>query len=104
MFAIVEISGKQYKVTQGQTVSVDRMEGDIGSLVTFDRVLLLVDGKKTVIGTPTVKDAAVEAKIIEQLKGKKIQIRRFKSKVRYRKTRGFRPQLTKIEITAVGRS
>lgn len=102
MFAIVEISGKQYKVQPGQTVEVDRLDQAAGNTLNFDRVLLVNDGTKTIVGTPTVVGGMVKAKVVSHDKGKKIDVRRFKAKVRERKARGFRPLLTKLEILSIG--
>lgn len=101
MFAIVEIQGKQYKVAKGDVISVERIGGSAGDSVSFDRVLLISDEKTSKIGTPAIKGAAVKAKIVSQDKGEKLEIRRFKHKVRYRKHVGFRPQLTKLEIVSI---
>lgn len=102
MFAVVEIAGKQYRVAVRDIIDASYIEGKVGSSFTFDRVLLVSDDKKTKIGTPIVKGVAVKAKIVSQGKGEKINVRRFKSKVRYRKSRGFRPLLTKLEIVSIG--
>ncbi len=102
MFAVVVIGGKQYRVAIGDVLEVERMAGDKGSAVSFDHVLLVSDGKKVKIGTPTVKGVQVKAKILDQAKGEKIDVRRYKSKVRYRKRRGFRPLLTTLEIISIG--
>lgn len=102
MFAIVEIQGKQYRVKVGDVIEVALMTGAVGDTVSFDRVLLTNEDKKTVIGTPVVSGATVKAKVLEQKKGEKIDIRRFKHKVRYRKQRGFRSLLSKIEIVSIG--
>ena len=101
MFAIVTIQGKQYRVEAGQKVSVDRLEGMVGDAVSFDTVLFKNDGKTSHIGTPTVKGAVVKATIIAQEKGDKLEVRRYKQKVRYRKTTGFRPLQTKLEIVSI---
>lgn len=101
MFAIVVIAGKQYRVAKGETITVDRLEGNVGDSVTFDRVLLVSDGKKTKIGKPTVKNANVTAKILAQSKGEKIDVRRFKAKVRVRRSHGFRAFQTQLEITDI---
>jgi large subunit ribosomal protein L21 len=102
MFAIVTIAGKQYQVAKGDVLSVDRLEGEVGSSLTFDHVLMVSDEKKTDVGTPTVSGVKVRAKIVAQEQGDKVNVRRFKSKVRERKSTGFRAQLTKIEIVAIG--
>ena len=101
MFAIVVIAGKQYKVSKGERITVDRLEGNVGDSVTFDRVLLVSDGKKTKVGKPTVKKVSVTAKILAQQKGEKIDVRRFKSKVRERRHIGFRALLTQLEVIDV---
>ena len=100
MFAVVQIQGKQYKVIKGDVITVERMEGATGESVSFDRVLLVSD-KTIKIGTPVVKGAVVKAKILAQEKGEKMEVRRYKSKVRYRKHIGFRPQITKLEIVSI---
>lgn len=102
MFAVVEISGKQYRVEAGDVIDASFIEGNVGTALTFDRVLLVSDNKKNHIGTPTVKGISVKAKIIAQAKGEKINVRRFKQKVRYRKSTGFRPLVTKLEILSIG--
>ncbi len=102
MFAIVTIAGKQYQIARGDVLTVDKIEGKVGDSVTFDHVLLVSDEKKTQVGTPVVSGVKVKAKIVAQQQGEKVNVRRFKSKVRYRKSIGFRPQETKIEIVAVG--
>lgn len=102
MFAIVTISGKQYKVSKGDVVEVDRLAGEVGDVVEFDHVLLTNEKDKTSVGTPTVKGVSVKAKILAQEKGEKLDIRRYKSKVRHRRKIGFRPFLSKLEVVSVG--
>lgn len=102
MFAIVAVKNKQYQVTPGQILQVDKLAGVLGETVVFDRVLLTHDGKVTQIGDPQVAGAQVKAKIVKHFKGEKLTVRRYKSKVRYRKATGFRPSLTELEIISVG--
>jgi large subunit ribosomal protein L21 len=102
MFAVVEIAGKQYRVNTKDVIDASFIEGNVGTTLTFDRVLLVSDGKKNHIGTPTVKGIAVKAKIVAQAKGEKLNVRRYKQKVRYRKSTGFRPLVTKLEIVSIG--
>lgn len=100
-FAVVRIGSTQYKVSVGDVIDVARLPGDVGETMKISDVLLTADGGETTVGKPTVKGAIVEAKIEAQYKGEKIDVRRFKSKVRERKHIGFRPQLTRLQITAI---
>lgn len=102
MFAVVEIGGKQYPVTKGEILTVDSQAGDVGSIVSFDRVLMTEADGKVTIGKPVVSGVTVKAKILSQDKGEKLHIRRYKSKVRYRKSRGFRASLTKLLVESIG--
>lgn len=104
MVAVVIIGGKQYKVTEGDTLVVDRLEGNVGDALTFDQVLFLRDDKKITVGRPTVKKASITAKILKQGKGEKIHVRRFKAKVRYRRAKGFRPSETTLKIISINRA
>ncbi len=100
-FAIVKIGGSQYKVTEGEEIEVEKIEGEKGALLTFNSVLLLVDGKKIKIGQPLVKNAEVKAEIVSQIKGEKIRVATYKAKTGYRRVRGFRPLLTKLKIKKI---
>lgn len=100
-FAIVKIGGTQYKVSVGDQFDVAKLEGKKGGKVVFDGVLLTSRKGKVAIGTPEVKGAKVEAKILGEVKGKKIRVFKYKAKSRYRKTKGHRQKYTKIEITKV---
>ncbi len=102
MFAVVDIGGKQYAVRTGDTITVEHLEGKPGEVVTLGKVLLTHSDGKTQIGEPLVKNSAVKAKIVSQQKGKKITVRRFKSKVRYRRTKGFRALETTVQVTSIG--
>lgn len=101
MFAIVSIAKKQYIVSPGDTISVPHLEGSAGDALTFSDVLLTSDNGKTSVGTPYLKDVSVKATIALQKKGKKLNVRRYKSKVRERRSIGFRAHLTDITITAI---
>lgn len=102
MFAIVTIAGKQYKVAAGEVLLVDKIEGKAGDTVEFDHVLLTSNDGKTKVGTPVISGAKVKAKIVAQEQGDKVDVFRYKQKVRYRRHIGFRAQLTKIEIVSIG--
>jgi len=100
-FAIIKAAGKQYKVTPGATLEIDKIEGEAGKNISFDEVLLTSDEKATIVGAPVIKGASVTAKIIAQAKGEKVRVAKFKAKARFRRVAGFRAQLTKIEITGI---
>lgn len=102
MFAVVAINGKQYTVAKGDIVLVERLEGEVGETVTFDHVLLTNADGKTHVGTPAVRGVSVKAKILAHEKGEKLEVRRFKAKVRTRRKTGFRPQLTKLQVVSIG--
>lgn len=102
MYAIVEISGKQYKVQEGDIVFVDRLEElEEGKTTTFDKVLLVSDGNKVTVGTDTVKGAKVQATVIGHGKAKKILVYKYKAKKNERKVRGHRQPYTKIQIDKI---
>jgi len=98
-YAVVTSGGKQYKVTQGQVLEIDKITTEPGATFAFDNVLLSVDGDSATIGEPYLDNVAVIAKVLEQVKGDKIRVAKFKAKARYRKVQGFRAQLTRVEIT-----
>jgi large subunit ribosomal protein L21 len=101
MFAVVKITGKQYTVKPTDIIEVDFLDGAAGDVITLSDVLLVKNEKLTKVGKPLVAGASVTAKIVEQKQGEKVEVRRYKHKVRHRRHTGFRAQLTKLEITAV---
>lgn len=100
-YAVIAISGTQYKIEEGKIYTVDLVDGKEGDKLTTDQVLLVVDEKDTKIGTPTVKDATVNYEIVKNYQGDKLHVFKYKSKSRYRKTWGFRAQLTDIKINKI---
>ncbi len=98
MYAIVEIAGQQFKVEKDQQIFVHRLDGEEGANLDFDKVLLVEDGKKIKVGTPTVEGAKVSAKIITHLKGDKVIVFKKKRRKGYKKKNGHRQYLTKISI------
>ncbi len=100
MYAIVEIAGQQFKVAKDQKVFVHRLPGNEGDKVSFDKVLLLDDGKVT-IGAPAIKGAGVTAKILGHLKGDKVIVFKKKRRKGYRKKNGHRQYLTEIQIESI---
>jgi large subunit ribosomal protein L21 len=102
MIAVVDISGKQFKVTENTKYYVPRLKQEPESEIMFDQVFLLSDGKKTKIGSPVVKGAKVTAKVLEHIKDGKVLVFKKKRRKGYRKLNGHRQQLTRIEVTQIG--
>ncbi len=100
MYAIVEIAGQQFKVAKDQKVFVHRLEEKEGSKLTFDKVLLLDDGKVT-IGAPVIKDAVVTAKVLSHLKGDKVIVFKKKRRKGFKKKNGHRQYLSEIQIEGI---
>ncbi len=104
-FAVIETGAKQYKVSEGDIIKIEKLstkkEYKEGDKITFDKVLLVDNGKDTKVGEPYLDKAKVEAKFIEQLRSPKIRIMQFKSKSNYLKRKGHRQVLQKVEITKI---
>ena len=100
MYAIVETGGKQVKVEVGQAIYVEKIEVAEGETYTFDKVLLVV-GEETKVGAPYVANAKVTATVVDEIKGKKIIVYKYKSKKNYHKKKGHRQPYTKVKITAI---
>lgn len=98
MYAIVDIAGKQFKVTKDQYVYAPRMEGEAGTAVTFDKVLLVDNGGTISVGAPTIAGAAVSGKILDHVKGDKVIVFKKKRRKGYVKKNGHRQQFTKLLI------
>lgn len=101
MYAIVEIAGQQFKVEKDQEIFVHRLEGDAGSAVAFDNVMLLDNDGKVTVGTPTINGAQVKAKIVEHLKSDKVIVFHKKRRKGYQKQNGHRQYMSKIVIEDV---
>lgn len=100
-FAIIENGGKQYKVAAGEKLKIEKTEGTEGDTITFDKVLLVVDGDTVSIGAPYVSGAKVEAKLGGAGRERKKIVFRYHSKTRYRKKKGHRQHFTEVEISKV---
>ncbi|MBP6855560.1 MAG: 50S ribosomal protein L21 [Candidatus Pacebacteria bacterium] len=100
MFAVIKTGGKQYVVTPDQKIKIEKITGDQGANVSFDRVLLVADGDKVSVGTPDVS-ARVEGSIIRQARDKKKIVFKYHSKARVRKTKGHRQPFTEVQITSI---
>ena len=104
MYAVVTTGGKQYRVEPGSELEVERLSGDAGSSVTFDRVLLVGDGEAVTIGTPTVEGATVSGTVLGEALGPKLIVFKFKQKATYRRKNGHRQHLTRVRIDEINAS
>jgi large subunit ribosomal protein L21 len=100
-YAILESGGKQYIAREGETIEVDRLPLEIGKAFEFDQVLLAVDGKKILVGDPLVKGASVKAKVVDQIKAKKIIVFKYVPKQRYRRKAGHRQKYTRVVVDKI---
>ncbi|KAB2810345.1 50S ribosomal protein L21 [Phaeocystidibacter luteus] len=103
MYAIVEIAGHQYKVQKDQRIYVNRLEGEAGAKVSFDRVLLTDDNGKVEVGAPVIEGVAVKATILEHLKADKVIIFKKKRRKGYKVKNGHRQAITSIQIEGIGK-
>ena len=102
MFAIVDAGGRQEKVAPGAVVTIDRVETEAGAKITFDKVLLVeTEDGSFVSGAPYVKGASVTGVVLEQAKGKKIVVFKFKRRKGYRRTKGHRSLLTRVRVESI---
>ncbi len=101
MKAIIVTGGKQYTVEQGSILFIEKLNAEQDATVKFDQVLAILDGENSVIGAPVVEGAVVEAKVIKNGKGKKIDIIKYKAKKGEKKHIGHRQPYTKVEITGI---
>lgn len=101
--AVIKTGGKQYKIKEGDKLKIEKIEGEVGSKVNFDKVLLIADedGKALQIGKPEIAGAKIEATISDQGRDKKLTIIKYKAKVRYRRKIGHRQHFTKVTIGAI---
>lgn len=95
-YAIIKIGSAQFNVREGENLTVQKQDGKV-----LAEVLFYSDGKEVILGAPTVKDAHVQFKVVEQKRGDKIVVSRFKSKSRYRKSRGYRDDLTVLQVEKI---
>ncbi|MEI6763290.1 MAG: 50S ribosomal protein L21 [Actinomycetes bacterium] len=102
MYAIVKAGGRQEKVAVGDTITVDRINAKVGASVSFP-ALLLVEGANVTTDPKTLAGIKVAGEILEETKGPKIDILRYKNKTGYRRRQGFRSQLTRVKITAISK-
>ena len=101
-YAIVKTGGKQYKVSQGSVLEVDRLNSQKDKEVILDSVLLWVCDGQVKIGKPNLSNVKIKTRVIDNIKGDKIRVAKFKAKARYRRMMGFRPHITRLEIKSIG--
>jgi large subunit ribosomal protein L21 len=101
MYAIVEIAGQQFKVEEGKKIFVHRLEAENEKEIEFDQVLLIEDKGKIIIGEPTIKDAVVEGKVVDHVRGDKVIVFKKKRKKGYRIKNGHRQNFTQVEILSI---
>ena len=101
MQAIIVTGGKQYNVSEGDTLFIEKLDVEAGEAVTFDTVLAIVDGENTKFGTPVVEGAKVDAKVVKNGKGKKIRVFKYRSKKDSKSLQGHRQPYTKVQIEKI---
>jgi len=100
-FAVIQTGGKQYLVSKGDKIQVEKLDGDAGAKIKFDQVLATISESAYSIGKPMLDGAVVEATILKQGRGKKIHVLKYKAKSKYRRKIGHRQSFTEIEITKI---
>ena len=101
MYAVVSTGGKQYKVEEGDILRVEKINGQVGATVSFDKVLMFSDGKKVNVGTPILDGVTVSGHIVEQDKTKKLLVFKYKRRKRYRRKQGHRQAYTAVKIDSI---
>jgi len=101
MYAVIQTGGKQYKVKPGEELSVEKLDGNVGDEVYLDKVLLVSEEDKVIVGRPVVENAKVIAKITRQARGPKIVVFKYKRRKRYRKKQGHRQDFTGLKIIEI---
>lgn len=101
MYAVIKTGGKQYKVSEGETLKIEKLTAEIGGAVEFDDVLLVANGDDIKVGTPHVEGGKVNATVVSHGRGKKVTIIKFKRRKHYRKQAGHRQAYTEVQITGI---
>ena len=104
MFAVVKTGGKQYKVTEGDVIQVEKLAGDVGAAITLDQVLMVGENEDVQVGTPMLAGNQVTAEITEQLRDKKIIVFKKKRRKNYRRKNGHRQSVTRLKITKISKN
>lgn len=101
MFAVIETGGKQFKVTEGDVIYVEKLDAEAGGSVVFDRILALINGAEVKTGSPAVEGARVEGRVIKNGKSRKIMVFKYNAKKNYRRRQGHRQPFTKVQIDKI---
>jgi large subunit ribosomal protein L21 len=101
MYAVIVTGGRQYRVMQGETLRVEKLEGDVGAAIKFDQVLLVGSGETITVGSPLIGGASVAAKITAHGRGDKVRIIKFRRRKHHQKSMGHRQYYTEVEITGI---
>ena len=101
MYAVIKTGGKQFKVTEGETLKVEKLSTEVGKVLVLNSVLTLVDGEKVTIGKPMIKGASIDATVISHGKGDKVKIFKMNRRKGYRKSQGHRQSFTEIKINKI---
>lgn len=101
MYAVIQTGGKQYRVSEGDVLNVEKLDVEAGQEVVFDKVLTVVNDGEVTVGKPVVDGAKVTAKVVEHGKGEKIFVFKYRAKVNYRKRQGHRQPYTQVEIKTI---
>lgn len=101
MYAVIQTGGKQYRVTEGQVLKVETLQGEVGDEIQFTEVLMFAEGEKVQCGTPLLSKASVKATIIDHARHKKVRIIKFRRRKHYMRRAGHRQNYTEVKITAI---
>lgn len=101
MYAVIKTGGKQYRVSEGDILAVERLEGDIGSTISFDSVLAVGGGEGLKIGKPFLEGATVDAEVLVQARAKKVLVFKFKRRKGYKRTKGHRQYFTRVRVKSI---
>ncbi len=101
MYAIIQTGGKQYRVEEGQVINIEKLDVEAGDTVEFDQIKLVSTEEGLEVGQPTLEDAKVSAEVLDQVKGKKLIVFKYKPKNNFRKKNGHRQPYTKVKITGI---
>ena len=101
MYAVIKTGGKQYRVSAGDKLKIEKLEADIGSEITFDQVLMVGDGADIKMGAPMLRGATVKATVLNQARGDKIKIFKMRRRKHYRKSQGHRQYFTEVQIGGI---